>query len=118
MLTFYSMVNETGNRNRILEMCKFRFWLVHWIHPCSIEHSYACVMVRHSVTELIAQHQQRTALIPTPYVTSLFVRIGDKRAESCRRFSADAHLAHCHEGSDIDRNTQTKPCPLRGVLCQ
>ena len=26
MPTFYSMVNETGNRNRILEMCKFRIW--------------------------------------------------------------------------------------------
>ena len=35
------MVNETGNRNRISETCKFRFWLVHWIDPRSIEHSYA-----------------------------------------------------------------------------
>jgi len=42
MLTLYSMVNETGNRNRILEMRKLRFWLVHWIDPRSIEHSYAC----------------------------------------------------------------------------
>jgi len=42
MLTLYSMVNETGNRNRTLEMCKFRLSLVHWIDPCSIEHSYAC----------------------------------------------------------------------------
>ena len=33
MPTLYSVVNETGNRNRILEMCKFRFWLVHWIDP-------------------------------------------------------------------------------------
>ena len=33
MLTLYSMVNETGNRNRILEMRKFRFWLVRWIDP-------------------------------------------------------------------------------------
>jgi len=40
--TFYSMVNETGNRNRILERCKFRFWLVHWIDLRSIEHNYAC----------------------------------------------------------------------------
>ena len=39
------MVNETGNRNRILEMCKFRFWLVHWIDPRSLEHSYACFIV-------------------------------------------------------------------------
>ena len=38
------MVNETGNRNRILEMRKFRFWLVHWIDPRSIEHSYACCL--------------------------------------------------------------------------
>ena len=38
----YSVVNETGNRNWILEMCKFQFWLVHWIDPRSIEHSYAC----------------------------------------------------------------------------
>jgi len=31
MPTLYSMVNETGNRNRILEMRKFRIWfrLVH-----------------------------------------------------------------------------------------
>ena len=42
MPTLYSMVNETGYRNRILEMCKFRFWLVHWIDPRSIEHNYAC----------------------------------------------------------------------------
>jgi len=27
MPTLYSMVNKTGNRNRILEMCKFRIWL-------------------------------------------------------------------------------------------
>jgi len=27
MSTLYSMVNETGNRNRILEMCKFRIWI-------------------------------------------------------------------------------------------
>ena len=27
MPTLCSMVNETGNRNRILEMCKFRIWL-------------------------------------------------------------------------------------------
>jgi len=40
--TLCPMVNETGNRNRILEMCKFRFRLVHWIDPRSIEHSYAC----------------------------------------------------------------------------
>jgi len=26
MPTFYSMVNETGNRNQILEMRKFRIW--------------------------------------------------------------------------------------------
>ena len=26
MPTLYSMVTETGNRNRILEMCKFRIW--------------------------------------------------------------------------------------------
>ena len=42
MPTLYSMVNEIGNRNRILEMRKFRFWLVHWIDPRSIEHNYAC----------------------------------------------------------------------------
>ena len=38
----YSIVNNTGNRNRILEMCKFRFRLLHWIDPRSIVHSYAC----------------------------------------------------------------------------
>jgi len=27
MQPLYSMVNETGNRNQILEMCKFRIWL-------------------------------------------------------------------------------------------
>jgi len=42
MPTLFSMVNETENRNRILERCKFRFWLVHWIDPRSIEHNYAC----------------------------------------------------------------------------
>jgi len=42
MLTLYSVVNETGNRNQILEMCKCQFWLVHWIDPHSIEHSCAC----------------------------------------------------------------------------
>jgi len=26
-------------------MCEFRFWLVHWIDPRSIEHSYACLFV-------------------------------------------------------------------------
>jgi len=39
----YSTMNETGNRNRILGMCKIRFWLVHWIDPRSIEHNYACL---------------------------------------------------------------------------
>jgi len=38
------LVNETGNRNRILERCKFRFWLVHWIDPRSIEQNYACCL--------------------------------------------------------------------------
>jgi len=42
MPTLYSMMNETGNRNQILETCKFRFKLVHWIDPSSIEHNYAC----------------------------------------------------------------------------
>jgi len=42
----FSMVNETGNRNRILERCKFRFWLVHWIDPRSIEHNYACCFIK------------------------------------------------------------------------
>jgi len=42
MPTLCSMVNETGNRNRILERCKIRFCLVHWIDPRSIEHNYAC----------------------------------------------------------------------------
>jgi len=41
MLTLYSVVNETRNRNRILEMCKFQFRLVHWIDLHLIEHSYA-----------------------------------------------------------------------------
>jgi len=27
MPTLYSMVNETENRNRVLEMCKLRIWL-------------------------------------------------------------------------------------------
>ena len=44
MLTLYSMVNETENRNQILEMCKCRFRLVHWIDPSSIEHNYACCL--------------------------------------------------------------------------
>ena len=44
MPTLYWTVNETGNRNRILERCKFRFWLVHWIDPRSIEHNYACIV--------------------------------------------------------------------------
>jgi len=44
MPTLYSTVNETGNRNRILGWCKFRFWLVHWIDPRSIEHNYACFL--------------------------------------------------------------------------
>ena len=39
------MVTETGNRNRNLKTCKFRFWLVHWIDPRSIKHSYACYWV-------------------------------------------------------------------------
>ena len=43
MPTLYSTVNETGNRNRILERCKIRFCLVHWIDPRSIEHNYACL---------------------------------------------------------------------------
>ena len=42
MPTLYWTVNETGNRNRVLERCKIRFWLVHWIDPRSIEHNYAC----------------------------------------------------------------------------
>jgi len=46
MPTLYSTVNETGNRNRILERCKIRFWLVHWIDPLSIEHNYACCKPR------------------------------------------------------------------------
>jgi len=45
------MVNETGNRNRILEMCKFRFLLVHWIDPRSIEHSYACLLTNLQILE-------------------------------------------------------------------
>jgi len=44
MPTLYSTMNETGNRNRILGMCKIRFWLVHWIDPRSIEHNYACCL--------------------------------------------------------------------------
>jgi len=35
-------VNESENRNQILEMCKCRFLLVHWIDPSSIEHNCAC----------------------------------------------------------------------------
>ena len=56
---------------------------------------------RYSVMEL-AQHQQRTAaVVPTPCVTSLFLRTGDKGAESGRaelwlrpdrRFCAHARL--------------------------
>ena len=42
MPTLYSMMNGTGNRNRILERCKIQFWLVHWIDPRSLEHNYAC----------------------------------------------------------------------------
>ena len=45
MPTLYSTVNETGNRNRILERYKIRFCLVHWIDPRSIEHNYACLRV-------------------------------------------------------------------------
>jgi len=53
MLTLHSVVNETANRNQILEICKLRFRLVHWIDPRSIEHNYACwkskiVFTRHS----------------------------------------------------------------------
>ena len=42
--TLYSMVHETGNRNRILEMCKFRirFRLVHCRTITSVIHSGFC----------------------------------------------------------------------------
>ena len=66
------MVNETGNRNQILERCKFRFWLVHWIDPRSIEHTYACCLsnaldrpsnqffsVCHSVSQYVCQRTDR-----------------------------------------------------------
>jgi len=41
MPTLYSMVTETGNRNRILEMCEFRIWfrlgitatILYWFSP-------------------------------------------------------------------------------------
>jgi len=58
MLTLYSMVNETGNRNPILEMCKFPFRLLHWIDPCSIEHSYACIKHQPDKIGMIQQKQQ------------------------------------------------------------
>ena len=36
---------QTGSSLPILEMCKFRFRLVHWIDPSSIEHIYACLFL-------------------------------------------------------------------------
>jgi len=54
------MVNETGNRNRILERCKFRFWLVHWIDPRSIEHNYACFKNYKAITSQL----QRSGVYP------------------------------------------------------
>jgi len=52
MPTLYSRVNETGNRDRILEWCKFRLWLVHWIDPRSIEHIFVYPM--HWIDPLIS----------------------------------------------------------------
>jgi len=54
MPTLYWTVNETGNRNHILEKCKIRFWLVHWIDPRSIEHNYACFCVLHKCWHLLS----------------------------------------------------------------
>ena len=51
MPTLYSMVNEAGNRNRILERCKIRFLLVHWIDPRSTEHMLV-VYPRHWIDPL------------------------------------------------------------------
>ena len=41
MPTLCSMVNETGNRNRILEMCKFRIWIRLGITSTIILHRFS-----------------------------------------------------------------------------
>ena len=43
MLTLYSMVNETGNRNRILEMCKFRFF-VSALDRAALDRTQLCLL--------------------------------------------------------------------------
>jgi len=61
------MVNETENRNRILEMCKFRFRLVQWIDRRSIEHSYACfsaVFKAESSLNMVLMSAKRCRMFP------------------------------------------------------
>jgi len=112
MPTLYSMLHETGNRNRILEMCKFRFWLVHWIDPRSL-----CLYIRvdmsiHSATDLshdlsadrnfyaprvcavpypTPRQSLRRTICPTSYVTSYSDVIRDVIVTSLSLLSATAN---------------------------
>ena len=44
-----------GNKNYILEMCRFRFTLAHWIDSRSTEHSCACLSYYQSQFRLLSQ---------------------------------------------------------------
>jgi len=65
MPTLCSMVNETGNRNRILEMCEFRIWL-RLISTSTILHrfspNFACGSQMWSLRRLLFERQTGSSL--------------------------------------------------------
>ena len=71
-------------------MCKFRFWLVHWIDPRSIEHSYAC-LVTISLHCFVQAYETGNRYHLLHSVTLLCVPLTGKPRLVCT-----SHLLHCY----------------------
>ena len=95
MPTLYSMVNETGNRNRILEMCKFRIWFRLGITPTILYRfspNFACVSEMWSLPRLLFVRQTGTSLPILEMCGFRFRHFSGSGDHACVHISTKSHV--------------------------
>ena len=95
MPTLYPMVNETGNRNWILEMCKFRIWFRLSITArilCRFSPNFACGSEMWLLRRLLFVRQTGSSLPILEMYGFRFWQFSGSGDHICQQLSTKSHV--------------------------
>jgi len=100
-------VNETGNRNRILEMCKFRIW-IRWGITSTILHrfssNFACGSEMWSLRRLLFVGQTGSCLPILEMCVFRFWQFSGSGDHTCELISTKSHVQIIFGNADFAFN--------------